>query len=173
MRSLISPVGTGSNNFSETEVAMNTFNGYTRSIRRFAIAILAMMTLVLGPALASAYAAQKSFSSPEEAVDALLAAARSGDRGEMLKLFGPQGEKIIFTGDKIADQHMLDGFVADFDQGHRIESRDDAGAMLYLGKDEWPFLIPLVRQGARWRFATGASMFVIRLCRNRKIVIWY
>ncbi len=55
-----------------------------------------MIALNLGPALMSAQAAQKSFNSPEDAVTALLAAATSGNRSELLKLFGPRGEKIIF-----------------------------------------------------------------------------
>ena len=174
MRSLTTPGKAGSNNFSHTEVVMNTFNGYTRSARRFAIAVMAMMTLVLGPALTSAYAAQTSFSSPEEAVDALLAAVRSGNRNEILKLFGPGGEKILFSGDKVADKSSLDRFVAEFDQGHKIVNQNDARAMLYLGKDEWPLLIPIVKQGTVWKFDTKAGeedLLDLRIGRNELAVM--
>jgi len=174
MRSLTIPGKTGSNNFFDTEVVMDTIYGYTGSVRRFAFAVMAMMTLVLGPALASASAAQKSFSSPEEAVDVLLAAAASGNRGDLLKIFGPQGEKIIFSGDKVADQHRLEGFVAEYNQGHKIVNQDDARAMLYLGKDEWPLLIPIVKKGAAWQFDTKAGeqdLLTVRIGRNELATI--
>jgi hypothetical protein len=169
MRLLATSGKPGHNNFSKTEVVMNTFNGYMRSMRRFAFAFMAMTAFVLGPALSSANAAQKSFSSPEEAADALLAAASSGNRSELLKLFGPRGEKIIFSGDKVADKNMLEGFVAEFNQSHKIVSQDDASTMLYLGKDEWPFLIPIVKQGAVWKFDTKAgeqNLLDVRIGRN-------
>ena len=174
MRSLTTPAKAGSNNFSHTEVVMNNFNGYTRSARHFAIAVMAMMTLVLGPALASAHAAQKSFSSPDEAVAALLAAVRSDNRNDLLSLFGPGGEKILFSGDKVADKNNRDKFVAEFDQGHKIVNQGDARATLYLGKDEWPLLIPIVRQGAVWKFDTKAGeqdLLDVRIGRNELAAI--
>jgi len=159
---------------------MNTINGYTDSIRRFAIAVMAMITLILGPALTSAHAAQKSFGSPEEAVTALLAAATSGNRNELLNLFGPAGEKLVFSGDKIADKRNLDNFVAEYQKNHKIINQSDTRAMLYVGKDEWPLLIPIIKQGTTWKFDTKAGeqdLLDVRIGRNElaaiKVVLAY
>lgn len=174
MRSLTTPDKVGRNNFFHIEVVMNILNRYTGSARRFAIAVIATSTLILGPALTPAHAAQKSFASPEEAVTALVAAATSGSRNELLSLFGPGSEKLFLSGDKVADKRNLDNFVAEFQKNHKIVNQSDTKAMLFVGKDEWPLLIPIVKKGTEWRFDTKAGeqdLLDLRIGRNELAAI--
>ena len=137
-----------------TEVVMNILNAFQHSVRRFAVALTALTALAFGT---TAGAAQQSFASPEAAVDALVAAVTSGNRNDLLKLLGPEGEKIISSGDATEDKNNRDKFVAKYQQAHKILSDGDARAMLYIGDDEWPFLIPVVKRGESWRFDTKAG----------------
>ena len=107
---------------------------------------------------ASASAVQHTFASPEEAGAVLVAAARSGDQGALLAIFGPGGEEILFTGDSVRDHDSLQGFVASYDQMHRWGNLKAGGKVLYTGADNFPFPIPLDKNSSeQWSFDTAAG----------------
>jgi hypothetical protein len=97
--------------------------------------------------------AQKTFSSPEEAVKAAIAAARSNNDKELLAIFGPQSKEILFSGDPVADKQRRAEFVADYDQANRL-STEGENRILIVGKQDWPFPIPIVQKGQSWMFDT-------------------
>jgi hypothetical protein len=97
--------------------------------------------------------AQKTFSSPEEAVKAAIAAARSNNDNELLAIFGPTAKEILFSGDPVADKQRRAEFVAAYDQANRL-STEGEDRILIAGKQEWPFPIPIVKKGQSWMFDT-------------------
>lgn len=97
--------------------------------------------------------AQKMFSSPEEAVKAAIAAARSNNDKELLAIFGAQAKEILFSGDPVADKQRRAEFVAAYDQANRL-STDGENRILIAGKQDWPFPIPIVKKGQSWMFDT-------------------
>lgn len=109
--------------------------------------------------LASAMAAyaQQSFKTPTDAGDALVAAVRSGDVAKILAVLGPNAREIVSSGDSVADKNARESFVATYDAGRTVENKDDKTAILNLGKDGWPFPIPLVRKGDGWQFDSAAG----------------
>jgi len=113
--------------------------------------------LLLFAAGAQAADSQKSFASPEEATKALAAAVKSGEVKAMLTVLGAGGKAIVSSGDKVADRAGYERFAKAYDEANKVEMSGDAKAVLAVGKDAWPFPIPLVKDSAGWHFDTGAG----------------
>lgn len=103
-------------------------------------------------------AQQPSFASSEAAVEALVAAARADRTGELVRLLGPSGRKLVISGDPVADKTGRAKFVAAYEKQHEINRTDDTTATLIVGDEQWPLPIPIVRgSGGRWRFDAKAG----------------
>ena len=111
--------------------------------------------LVLAFAVASSAAqAQTSFSTPQAAAEALVAAAGKGDLKAMQAILGPESQALVRSGDAVADRRGRERFVKAYGEAHRVEVQGDAKAVLHFGKDDWPFPIPLAKGADGWRFDT-------------------
>jgi hypothetical protein len=122
---------------------------------------LGALTLVPGAAASgpggATSVAQREFASPDEAVEALLAATRADEVASLLAILGPRGAKLIHSGDTIADREGRERFVAAYDQAHRLEYDGSKQAVLVVGAEDWPLPIPLKRDSGGWRFDTRAG----------------
>jgi hypothetical protein len=99
--------------------------------------------------------AQQDYKTPQDAVDALLATAKSGDMKAALTVLGPDGEEILSSGDKVADERARARFVASYDAKHSIKKDSDNRATLIIGDNDYPFPIPLIRiKSGLWTFDT-------------------
>jgi hypothetical protein len=125
----------------------------TLLIRRSAKLLLAaVLTLNAVSALAQ-QGNEKTFASPGEAVLALYNAAKASDTQSILAIFGASGNEIIHTGDQVVDNNMRTDFVKRYDQMHRVVLEPDGTATLYVGAENWPFPIPIVKSGnGSWYF---------------------
>jgi hypothetical protein len=104
-----------------------------------------------------AAADQKLFASPEEAMQALVSAAAAKDKATLEALFGPDYEKLE-TGDPIEDNNDLERFAAHLKESAKLEKADDTKVTLGVGAENWPFPIPIVKQGEQWRFDTKVGL---------------
>lgn len=114
---------------------------------------LAVLLALAAVALPLAYAqadGQKTFSSPKEAVDAFIQAVRGGNDSTLLAILGPGTEAIISTSDAVADKGGRDRFLARYDVKHSLTESADNQLSLNVGKDDWPFPIPLVHANDKW-----------------------
>jgi hypothetical protein len=131
------------------------------SARSPGLATMAKLTslaaAILVFALASVAGAQQAYKTPDAAVDALVASARTGDQKAALVVLGRDGEDIISSGDKVSDDAIRARFVASFDAKHQIALEGDAKAVLVIGDNDYPFPIPLVRKAGMWSFDTEAG----------------
>ncbi len=127
--------------------------------------ISAMLTslaiLLAGPAaiaISSTALAQQDYKTPQDAVDALVATAKSGDQKAALVVLGRGGEDIISSGDKVSDDAVRARFVASYDAKHQITTDGDSKATLVIGDNDYPFPIPLARnKNGTWSFDTEAG----------------
>jgi hypothetical protein len=100
---------------------------------------------------------QKTFSSPENASNALATAAQSNDKEAMLDILGPDGKQIVSSGDETEDAHSRANFVQKYQEMHRLVKEPDGTTILYIGAKNWPTPIPLMNKDNSWYFDTEAG----------------
>lgn len=120
-------------------------------------------------------ASEKTFGSPGDAALALYTAAKAGDSNTLNAIFGSNAGAILHTGDDVADRNAVSDFISNYDQMHRVVIEPDQSATLYLGADNWPMPISLVKNsGGQWYFDTAGGMKEIlfrRIGRNENDAI--
>lgn len=115
---------------------------------------LVAMVLVSTGAFASD-AKQRTFATAEDAVSALVTAAKANDAKAIRAILGnDRGD--LTSGDPVADRALREGFVMAYDAKHTLAENADV-ARLAVGSDDFPFAFPLVRSGGVWRFDTAAG----------------
>ena len=128
-----------------------------RAPRWRAVAVLVVVMILGAPAAtAQQKAGPQSFQTPEAAVDALIAATRDNDERRLLAIFGPESRSVLGSGDPVRDKADRAAAVAAYDAGHRIDREGDK-ATLVIGKEDWPFAIPIVKRGETWVFDIKAG----------------
>jgi hypothetical protein len=115
------------------------------------------------------------FASPDEAGNALLAAAKSGDQNDLLAIFGSNSKEIIFSGDPVQNKNAKDAFVAAYRVMHRWRKLEDNAQILLVGADNFPFAIPLKKNAdGQCFFDTAAGKDEVlngRIGRNEMAII--
>jgi len=116
------------------------------------------------PAQTKSPATQETFASPEEAVAALIKAVQANDTKALRAILGPNSEKLLASGDPVADANARKRFLDDYAASHALTPRNDGQQVLVIGQNAWPLPIPLVRTGETWRFdaTIGAREIVNR-----------
>jgi hypothetical protein len=105
-----------------------------------------------------AQTSQQGFATPQTAVDALVAAVRAGGTEQVIvPVLGPDGKKILSSGDAVEDENARKRFLSAYDQMHRLAYDSDGDVVLYVGADNWPLPIPLVKKNNQWMFDTAAG----------------
>jgi hypothetical protein len=100
---------------------------------------------------------QKTFSSPEEASKAVVAALQNNDERAVLEILGPNATQIVSSGDPTEDAESHANFVRKYEEMHRFLKEPDASVTLYIGAENWPTPIALVMKGNLWFFDSEAG----------------
>jgi len=100
---------------------------------------------------------QKTYASPQEATDALVAAVKSQETGQLLRVLGTDSKPLIESGDPVQDRNAGARFVELYTAAHTLEAREDGSQVLGIGPDNWPFPFPLVQENGKWRFDSAAG----------------
>ena len=110
-------------------------------------------------AIASAAAGPKKFDPPQQAADALVDAAQRFDEVALVQIFGPNGEDVVFSGETAQDRQRASDFVAEAGEKKSVsvDPRRGNRAFLLVGKEDWPFPVPLVKLGDKWFFDAKAG----------------
>ena len=119
------------------------------------VSLLAALWLALPGTLAAQE--PRVFSSPVEAANALFAAVKSDDTTALASILGGDSQQLLSSGDPVADKNALAQFSNEWDQMHRLAYDDQGKVIIYLGPDNWPAPIPIVKKDAGWVFDTAAG----------------
>jgi hypothetical protein len=98
-----------------------------------------------------------TFASPADATAALVDACRKSDLQAVEAVLGPGSQDVVESGDPVADKLALQRFVAAYDKKSVLVPISAAKTSLHVGDEDWDLPIPLVREGARWRFDVAAG----------------
>ncbi|MCU0222901.1 MAG: DUF2950 domain-containing protein [Acidobacteria bacterium] len=109
--------------------------------------------------LAGAAIKQRTFDTPEKAVEAFIAASERYDVEALKTILGDDGVDIVVSEDAVQSKNQAVEFakVAREKSAIEIDPLDPNVAILSVGPDDWPLPIPIVREGGKWRFDTAAG----------------
>jgi hypothetical protein len=95
---------------------------------------------------------QHTFTSPEAAVKALDEAVNSKDVSSMEAIFGPGSKELVSSGDPVSDNARYDKFKILYGEKNKLQEESAEKVVLYLGNNDWPFPIPIVKKNGLWYF---------------------
>jgi len=131
-----------------------------RSIRLLVLAAVASCApLARAAAPAPPSTPQTTFATPEEATQALIAAAEPFDLPVLTKLLGPDGVDLVVSEDVVQDKNRSAAFAAKAKERSKVvrDAKNPKKATIVVGDDDWPMPIPLVQKGGRWLFDSKAG----------------
>jgi hypothetical protein len=118
--------------------------------------------------------AQQMLQSPDSAVRALIAADTADDTKTLSSILGPGADQVLSSGDPVADKNARDAFLGRYQEMHRLTYDDQGRVILYVGADNWPVPIPLIKKNGGWIFDTMAGkdeLLYRRIGRNELFTI--
>jgi len=148
---------------------------YKRS--KIATGLLLLATqVVLAGCSKSNKPSMSAFRTPDDAGNALVAAAKSADpTAAALVIFGPESKDLVSSGDPVQDKEAIAAFVARYGVMHRWRALTDGTQILLVGADNFAFPIPLKKNAdGQWFFDTAAGKDEVlnrRIGRNELAVI--
>ena len=137
--------------------------------------LLLSLALSLGACNKSEKPSLRGFATPEDAGNALLAVAKSGDQDATAAIFGPDWKQLLSSGDAVEDKNAVAAFVERYQAMHRWRKLQDGSEILVVGADNFPFAIPLKKDASgQWAFdMAGGREEVLnrRIGRNELAII--
>jgi hypothetical protein len=142
--------------------------------RRIAAAVFLVCAAAAPSAARTTQQPYRTFATPEDAVRALADAVKAGNLAEVIAIFAPDGEALAASSDAATGGRNREIFTAAFNEGWRLVNQGTNRKTLVIGNEAWPFPVPLLKTGARWRFDTQAGreeVIARRVGRNELAVI--
>jgi hypothetical protein len=117
---------------------------------------------------------QRAFPTPEDAVRALTAAAKSTDPADLIAIFGPDSADLLASSDPATTRQNRETFIVAVGERWRLVDRGVDRKELVIGNEAWPFPVPLAKGPKGWVFDTAAGREEVldrRIGRNELAVI--
>ena len=123
----------------------------------------------------------RGFETPQQAADALVKAASDFNEPALAEMFGVDGMDVILTGDYAQDRQRATDFTTEAREQTKVsvDPKSGARAFVLVGKEAWPFPVPVVKTGGKWFFDAkagrrelvarrigGDELDAIAICRN-------
>ena len=125
-------------------------------------ACLGLMAAGGGAALAD----QERFAQPDAALQAFVGALGTGDPARLAELFGPEHMDEILGDDPVAARADIAKVYADAERAAALRPAGADRMVVVVGREAWPFPVPIVHDSEGWRFDAAAGAEEIT---NRRI----
>jgi len=146
----------------------SNFSGHVWILCAVTCAYLSTATLSVGqqstvkktsPAGSASSAGAQLFDRAQQAADALVDAAEKFDVVALTRIFGPEGDDVVFSGEFAQDRKHATDFAAEAKEKKSVSIDPKTGkrGFLLVGKEDWPFPVPLVKTGDKWFFDSKAG----------------
>jgi Protein of unknown function (DUF2950) len=121
---------------------------------------VAVTMLLVSPLLVAQSRSQTTFASPEAAAAALVQAVKVNQRPQLWAILGPEMQEelsALNVEEAAADRAK---FLDSARQVVKVERdpKDPGRAIIFFGKQEWPFPAPLVKAGSTWHFDSAGGV---------------
>ena len=100
---------------------------------------------------------QRTFPTPGDAVKALVDTVKAGNLDGLLAIFGSGGQQLIDSSDAATARQNQKVFTVAVAERWRLEDSGTDRKTLVIGNEDWPFPVPIVKDGSAWRFDTVAG----------------
>src|SRR6516225_8870509 len=110
-------------------------------------------------ATAAPTAGARSFHTPQQAADALVAAAEKFDEAALIQIFGPDRGALGLMGGLGQERQHRGDFAAEAHEKKSVSMDPRSGnrAFLLVGNENWPFPVPIVKRDNKWYFDAKAG----------------
>ena len=123
-------------------------------------AAVTLASLFAGPVIAE----PARYSTPQDALEALMTGLRAADKTAVLTVFGEDAADYLSDGDPVEDQLNRLTLLGLYQEGYRFEPQDDSSVMIALGAEGWLFPVPVSKdEGGQWSFDNEAGREEVRL----------
>jgi hypothetical protein len=119
--------------------------------------IVLMLTLATGIVQPARAQPPRAFPTPEAAVEALRTAARASDVEPIVALMGAGGRELAASSDAATARLNRDVFLVAMRERWTLADVTPERKELIVGREEWPFPVPLVKTASGWIFDAAAG----------------
>lgn len=112
----------------------------------------------------SVFAEPARYSTPQDALEALMTGLRAADKTAVLNVFGDEAADYLSDGDPVEDQLNRLTLLGLYQEGYRFEPQEDSSVMIALGSEGWLFPVPVAKaDDGQWSFDNEAGREEVRL----------
>lgn len=120
----------------------------------FSFFITLLILVILSMSTTShAASKQRSYATPEKAVQDFVSAVKSSNEKALLSIFGSSARKLLKSGDPVDDKERAAKFIRLYEEKNSLVPKGE-DKILQIGNDDYPFPIPLAKKGKAWFFDT-------------------
>jgi hypothetical protein len=107
--------------------------------------------------------AQRSFKTPQAAIQATIEVSERDDVAGLRDVFGPASQGVVESGDPNQDKEDRAEFAKLAQQKLSItqDPSNPDRVTFAIGNEDWPFPVPLIRTTGKWRFDTSSGKMEI------------
>jgi hypothetical protein len=128
-----------------------------RPLRLVMAAALVLLQFARPAAVRAEDVPQKTFPTARAALSALVEANKADNLTALNEILGPAAASLVTSGDDTQDRNDRAQFASLYEAHHRLQKTAPGTLTLLIGKNEWPWPIPLVKSGGEWRFDSDAG----------------